>query len=561
MNEPRFTVKLRKIEYLDKGDNVGRDFEIVIKTAEKLLVAGGNENTVRFQAKIAFGKTKKYDPPLPLFERKISAFGGPYRLSINVEVREREAKRKNDDYGKNEFQGAFSRKLLRSGDTLEVTVSGVAGDKKDGAAKKARLKFYFEFGTEVPLEIPEELPLSFVPEGIPPGGYPLIAVMSDHHMGAGDVGDDFTAIDEVAFVQAINWLLSTAKKYGKPVELILLGDFFEFWETRPFFKPDTAFDEVLKNAKSKVDRVMGAHGRVIAALLAFQKAGHKVIYLPGNHDGEIDNAQVQKYIKQQTEIPFEFRPAYGNKDFSLFATHGHRFDKPFNFPTSITVAPPGRYVTERILGLIEAYGAKYNLIFDEDPIPIKGPFNDVDAVQDYVSYISCLRSKGLIPKDLAKTVRAEIDKLLKLKFGFAKRLGANLAKQFGADPDPLDEIRFFLELAQKSSSGPDAGGDDARTLLQPQYKCIVMGHTHKALFVDLGGGNLYVNSGNWQDAGQVDASADDCFTEISHRHVTLFYRLGDPQPPPAQRNGRVVVEQYTFPGATLSKKSGYDVVP
>jgi hypothetical protein len=72
-----------------------------------------------------------------------------------------------------------------------------------------------------PLATPPEI---FIEEGEPEADIAILVFVSDLHIGDGSASDDFSQLDDASFVQMIDWLYKIGSRYGRPIELVLLGD-------------------------------------------------------------------------------------------------------------------------------------------------------------------------------------------------------------------------------------------------------------------------------------------------------------------------------------------------
>lgn len=146
----------------------------------------------------------------------------------------------------------------------------------------------------------------------------LIVFVSDTHIG-GDPGcDAFESPDELCE------LFEELAGGEGPVELVLAGDFLDLLSvgTPP---PDTD--------RARVTISRPEYGKLFAALGRFAAGeGHRVVYLPGNHDHEVWwNPRVRETL-QEAGLVHEFAPSYlacfgasGGRRV-VYCEHGNQFD-------------------------------------------------------------------------------------------------------------------------------------------------------------------------------------------------------------------------------------------
>ena len=114
--------------------------------------------------------------------------------------------------------------------------------------------------------------------------------ISDLHLGDGSRTDDFHRDKEL--IKFFEFAESQAQ------ELIILGDFFELWQ-------------------SDLDRVLFVHNEVIKKLLELREK-IKVTYVIGNHD-------YIPFIKF-TDLGLGICTEYSTKESGIIGEHGHRYD-------------------------------------------------------------------------------------------------------------------------------------------------------------------------------------------------------------------------------------------
>ena len=581
----KYTVRLKSIRYTGKK-SIGTQFKITVRPT------GGKPVTISKRLKFNPEKPQKVD--IPIFEKTVNARGPQISLTLNINVEEVD-KRTFEDTGKGLFVGRFSRS-----ETEPVsfgTTVPVSGDRVGDKSRKVDVRLEFELvftdvgdeRPETPAETPEPKPPRippFNPEEIPKKGYPLIAVVSDLHMGIDPGVDEFDKEDEKQWGKMIDMLISISKSRNKKIELVILGDFFEFWETKPYFGKDAKKKDIIENAKGKVSRIWKGHKAVFAKLRAFLKArkGNKIIYVPGNHDDDIRSKKVQAHAIKVTGVAFDFRPGYIKIDLEVIMKHGHEFDDA-NLADELGEKIIGRRNTEIISTTLEQIAILQRIAGNVNYERITYPFEVIDdlpldEVTQFGAYVRCLRRKGRLARIDAKKLEKLLDSLQPKILGGG--IGGTLLDSLGllidllrANPNAAEELEFKFKFADTASTigdfflkvltlgilgfkrGPKVS--DARQLMGTgDYRCVVFGHTHNQQVTPIGGG-VYINSGAWQDISSFDPSSDNCLRERPNRHLTLIYRLAKSTKVDRNKDKTVNVEVFTFPGPQKIVDTTYEM--
>ena len=159
-------------------------------------------------------------------------------------------------------------------------------------------------------------------------------VISDIHIGRNEATNWYQKdIHEPYLAYILEWILNNRAEVD---ELIVLGDFFDFWTCPPDEKPPTVAQIVAANPN-----ILGAKGLVSEVLSALEG---RVSYLHGNHDitttqADLNEIKNPKYtIKLQPDIYVRNNVVY---------THGHLFTM-FNAPDPNQPIPAGHFVTRAV---------------------------------------------------------------------------------------------------------------------------------------------------------------------------------------------------------------------
>lgn len=145
----------------------------------------------------------------------------------------------------------------------------------------------------------------------------LLVFLSDTHIGGDPGADRFESRRELAA------LFDDLTAHVGPAELVVAGDFFDFLRM-------TAVPDGHDRASATISRP--EYRELFAALRGFAAAeGHRVVYLPGNHDAESWwNPEVQETLRREGLV-HEFALSYAARFASapghlVYAEHGNQFD-------------------------------------------------------------------------------------------------------------------------------------------------------------------------------------------------------------------------------------------
>lgn len=127
-----------------------------------------------------------------------------------------------------------------------------------------------------------------------------LAFVSDHHMGLGKVDENWHPYEDFRWPRAMAGFLEEISERGRHrVDLVILGDFLELWQTPSSIKCDgnapglgCSVEEIVQVTKKVVDAHSGTdenqEPRAIESLKIFSERGDNRLYLlPGNHDAAI----------------------------------------------------------------------------------------------------------------------------------------------------------------------------------------------------------------------------------------------------------------------------------
>jgi UDP-2,3-diacylglucosamine pyrophosphatase LpxH len=180
-------------------------------------------------------------------------------------------------------------------------------------------------------------------------------IVSDLHLGLGTRDPRFAGLED--FYADAEWRAFLARESARgPTDLIINGDFVEFWQIATALgalpRPDAKMqpERVVLGADQAfavraIELVIAAHPDVFRALGAFLDGGdHRVIIIPGNHDADLLWPKVQLAIaraiapRDPSRLVFVDGAAYEHA--GVHVAHGHELDAANRFAT--THAPFGR---------------------------------------------------------------------------------------------------------------------------------------------------------------------------------------------------------------------------
>ncbi|MDM0041758.1 metallophosphoesterase [Variovorax sp. J22G21] len=174
-----------------------------------------------------------------------------------------------------------------------------------------------------------------------------VVLVSDLHVGAGKVGNDWNKIEDFRwqadFDSFLGWV---AARGGKGSDLVFVGDTFELWQSptmtctgdlsNPACKiPDCNEDDTEigcneQEALARLEHVIKAHADFVNSLRSFVAAGdHRVFFIPGNHDAALLFSKVQARLLAEfagLPVTVESRGYWLSGDGEIYSDHGHQFD-------------------------------------------------------------------------------------------------------------------------------------------------------------------------------------------------------------------------------------------
>lgn len=169
-----------------------------------------------------------------------------------------------------------------------------------------------------------------------------IVVVSDLHFAVADVFSR-NLKNKGIFIEFLMRLQYTTDVK----ELVINGDFFDAWNLPLQYPP-------MGNPSELFKRILSTIPDVILALKEIIASGIKVVYIPGNHDMDIDSTTIEEVLPGIVQPSDTFgvgRYITGVRQ-EIVIEHGHRYD-PYSAPDSISnkdlleasnmIYPPGYF--------------------------------------------------------------------------------------------------------------------------------------------------------------------------------------------------------------------------
>jgi UDP-2,3-diacylglucosamine pyrophosphatase LpxH len=329
-------------------------------------------------------------------------------------------------------------------------------------------------------------------------------VISDIHIATNDPTCWYQKdYHEPYLIAVLDWIVANKDKIH---ELIILGDFFDFWTYPPDQRPPS-FESVLQANPA----ICGPQGKLREVLDALQG---RVSYVQGNHDLGITQDDLNKIGASAYKIR-RVEDIYVSD--SVVYTHGHLFTM-FNAPDPDYALPVGHFVTRAISYMIDR---KRLSTLD---LPNHGaPSNmRVDVLGSLLTRPDGFSLAALLLESLARHTGIPRDMPIVLPDGQAVTL--NQAKRFYAalwtNWKNVYGFRGAYRAALADYDGSYMGWFAQKLTMEHGVQLAVMGHTH---YPKLG---LAVAMGDYLNTGFVCPSRRDMATKkraltfamITHTH-------------------------------------------
>ena len=311
-----------------------------------------------------------------------------------------------------------------------------------------------------------------------------ILVISDIHLGAGATYDgkinfleDFHHDREL--VEFLDYY-SSGSYLNRSVELIINGDFFDFLAVPfvPYFADEFWSEDA---ALDKLKIILKAHPQVIKAIDRFlTKKNKSIVYIIGNHDGELVFEKVRNHFIKSLSTPardrfsFYLEEAYIPVE-GIFIKHGHEYEVAHQFHIKESVVessegkkyfiPPwGSYYVTRV---VNKFKGERNYI------------NQLHPIHNFIIY-------GLI-----------FDTLFILRFAFAHFYYFAMVRFLYFYQSNRSFKDIYHNIIRELELFQDAEELTKSFFERNKVKALIMGHTHQAMFRTYEDGSVFVNTGTW----------------------------------------------------------------
>ena len=322
-----------------------------------------------------------------------------------------------------------------------------------------------------------------------------ILVISDTHLAAGSVVDGrINLLEDFQHDRELVEFLdhySSGQYQSRPVELVINGDFFDFLAV-PFVP---YFDDEFWSERAALDKlkiIMEAHPQVMEAMQRFlSRKNKKIIYIIGNHDGELVFDRVREYYLQS--LPEEIR---GNFIFYLkgeyipvegvVIKHGHEYELAHDFDVkeSIVESSDGEKY------FLPPWGSYY-------VIRVMNKFKEERAYVNQVHPIRTFLIYGLI-----------FDTLFTLRFVFSTCYYFIMVRflYFYQNHGSLKQI--IRDMSRELDLFKDSETITEQFFTEHKVKALILGHTHRPIFRSYEGERILVNTGTWIKMLDLDFSVN-----------------------------------------------------
>ncbi|PDV97357.1 UDP-2,3-diacylglucosamine hydrolase [Candidatus Chloroploca asiatica] len=361
-------------------------------------------------------------------------------------------------------------------------------------------------------------------------------VLSDLHMGGGDLLDDFQT--DAIFVRFVDQYV----KSDEPTDLILAGDTFEFLQIR---LPDLRDDEYSDSAaRQRMEAILEAHRPVIEALARFiAQPRHCLTILVGNHDFELHFPSARQCLREALGVKVDdLRLRFGlhYHGGGVYIVHGNQFDPWNRFVHFDGVSEPfemirGSQLVKEVINDLE-----------DDPLPFAHLIDNIKpssalfwyllalprlrnqasrrflarGVTGFLQVVAWPASHQLSPIGVESLPEAMPDlpilhrlwaAVVRFRRGRVarRREVARQVSNVAGAVNPSDEVLLQLQseatrqIAREQRTFSDQSTramlEIARRPAHQHDTLFVCGHTHLARIVPLGLGQFYVNTGSWTE--------------------------------------------------------------
>lgn len=341
-------------------------------------------------------------------------------------------------------------------------------------------------------------------------------VISDIHLGAGayvkgmrNFLEDFHYDEEL--VEFIEYY-SSGEYEKKNVELIINGDLFDLLAV-PFVEyfDDEFWSE--EAALEKLTLIINAHPEVMDAFTNFLKKKHKkIVFIIGNHDGELVLSKLQEYLLEQ--FPINVRDRFVIKaetgDYiphqGIMIRHGHEYEiaHSFDLKESIVADQEGRRF------FIPPWGSYY----------VTRVINKFKEERGYINAIRPIKKamiNGLI-YDTVFTIRfflANAFYFIMVRFIYIFKQEKSFKDILNHSLGELELFRDYEELTHDFFTEHEG------------FHCLIVGHTHEPIHRTYIDGTTFINTGTWTDMYHLDHGKGS--STLTYAQIDYFDKEEQPE--------------------------------
>jgi len=385
--------------------------------------------------------------------------------------------------------------------------------------------------------------------------------------------------------RALEGVFKDIRDYSdKPTEIkiIFLGDTFDLIRTtywldvpeseRPWGDRESKSPFIEAHANMIMDAIVKKNSNVFTffrdGLEKFFDQKVEKIYIPGNHD-RLCNVydSLRRKVRSTLGIPGDAEPfphvyddmLFGNK-YRVFARHGHEFDKwHYEGSTNWTdqdygQVPIGEVMATEIVSriphtIMQNIG---NSIPEDQKDELKRNLQEVDNVRPFSAIVEWLFYQVNQNPDLSEVINKSLadiasnfenlqylkgwykkhEKLLKIDEADEVHGLIELFKNFNINAAETLINIFSRIFGSERFASPDDSDKDLNEgaadflTLSPNYRSIVMGHTHNPLQIPIGVTSdgleqIYINTGTWRK--RYIQGTNSGFIGIKYLTYAVFY--------------------------------------
>ncbi|MCY4644921.1 MAG: metallophosphoesterase [Bacteriovoracales bacterium] len=333
-------------------------------------------------------------------------------------------------------------------------------------------------------------------------------VISDLHLGAGvnfngqkNFLEDFHHDREL--VEFLDYYCTGIYK-SREVELIINGDFLDFLAVPfvPYFA-DEFWSESASLDKLKI--ILSAHQEVFSAMDRFlNQKNKKIVYIIGNHDGELVFKKVRDYfISTLSEMAREHFSFYLDGEYKpvdgVIIKHGHEYEVAHNFDVekSVIESQDGQKY------FIPPWGSYYVTLV----------CNKFKAERDYINQIH--------PNRTFFTYGLIFDTLFTVRFLFSTAYYFIMVRFLDFYHNNKSFKDIFKAIVRELQLFQDIEALTESFFQKNKIKALILGHTHTPFFRIYEDGSILANTGSWTKTLNLEFSSNRPEIQLTYCQIEL----------------------------------------